>query len=99
LRALVPSRDGLRFDVEGEIVFPPLVPTRETLAIIDRLISIARDELDFEISTGSSGGGSDGSYLAARGLRVIDGLGIDGAGAHARDEHVVIDRIPLRAAL
>lgn len=99
LRALVPYRSGVRLEVAGELVFPPLVPTRATLELIDQLRAIARDELGLEISSGSSGGGSDGSYLASRGLQVIDGLGIDGAGAHAKDEHVLVDRIPLRAAL
>ena len=37
---------------------------------------------------GSAGGGSDGSRLAALGLRVMDGLGVLGAGEHANHEHI-----------
>jgi glutamate carboxypeptidase len=30
---------------------------------------------------------------------VLDGLGVDGAGAHAEHEHIVISDIPRRAAM
>jgi len=30
---------------------------------------------------------------------VLDGLGIEGDGAHAAHEHIVVDGIPLRGAL
>jgi len=30
---------------------------------------------------------------------VLEGLGAEGAGAHAYDEHVLLDSIPVRAAL
>jgi glutamate carboxypeptidase len=30
---------------------------------------------------------------------VLDGLGVDGAGAHAVHEHIIISDIPQRAAL
>ena len=35
----------------------------------------------------------------ALGVPVLDGLGAEGGGAHARDEHVLLDSIPVRAAL
>ncbi|MEM7232775.1 MAG: hypothetical protein AAF517_11395 [Planctomycetota bacterium] len=50
------------------------------------------------MGAGSSGGGSDGSHLSDRGLTVLDGMGIDGAGAHALSEHIRVDRLPFRAA-
>jgi len=30
---------------------------------------------------------------------VLDGLGVEGAGAHAADEHVVLKSLPVRARL
>jgi len=30
---------------------------------------------------------------------VLDGLGVDGAGAHAEHEHIILSDIPRRAAL
>ncbi|MDQ5843755.1 MAG: M20 family peptidase, partial [Acidobacteriota bacterium] len=35
----------------------------------------------------------------AAGAAVLDGLGIEGDGAHATHEHIVIDDIPKRGAL
>lgn len=45
------------------------------------------------------GGGSDGNFTAALGTPTLDGLGAVGGGAHAEDEHVVVDRMAERAAL
>jgi glutamate carboxypeptidase len=98
LLRLVPRDSRARIAVEGGIIFPPMVPTERTEALAALAIRLAGD-LDLRIGTGKSGGGSDGSFLASLGLTVLDGVGVDGGGAHSVDEHVVIDRIPLRAAL
>jgi glutamate carboxypeptidase len=45
------------------------------------------------------GGASDGNFTAAAGIPTLDGLGPRGGGAHARDEHVLVADLPLRAAL
>jgi glutamate carboxypeptidase len=45
------------------------------------------------------GGGSDGNFTAATGVATLDGLGAVGGGAHAEDEHVVVDEMPRRARL
>lgn len=47
----------------------------------------------------SAGGGSDANFLVAQGLPVLDGIGAVGAGAHSRDEHIVIDATIARTAL
>ncbi|MCZ6793428.1 MAG: M20/M25/M40 family metallo-hydrolase [Planctomycetota bacterium] len=99
LRGLRPEHPEARLEVSGSLAFPPLVPTPLSRFLAARVGEIAREELGIDVGAGSSGGGSDGSYLSARGLTVLDGLGVDGAGAHARDEHVVVERLPLRAAL
>jgi len=44
------------------------------------------------------GGGSDGNFAGALGVPVLDGLGIEGDGAHAEHEHIVVDNIATRAA-
>jgi glutamate carboxypeptidase len=56
-------------------------------------------ELGFELGEGAAGGGSDGSFTAALGIPTLDGLGVDGDGAHAEHEHIVVDDLPRRAAL
>ena len=55
--------------------------------------------LGFELGEGAAGGGSDGSLTAAVGVPTLDGLGVDGDGAHAEHEHIVVADLPRRAAL
>ncbi|GAA1655185.1 M20 family metallopeptidase [Catellatospora bangladeshensis] len=45
------------------------------------------------------GGASDGNFTAGVGTPTLDGLGAVGGGAHADDEHVLIDALPGRTAL
>jgi glutamate carboxypeptidase len=40
-----------------------------------------------------TGGGSDGNFSAAMGVPTLDGLGVDGEGAHTLDEHLLISSI------
>jgi glutamate carboxypeptidase len=56
-------------------------------------------ELGVILPEGSTGGGSDGSLIAALGLPTLDGLGPRGGGAHAVDEHIIVDDLPFRLAL
>jgi glutamate carboxypeptidase len=46
-----------------------------------------------------AGGGSDGNFTAALGLPTLDGLGIDGEGAHTDWEHALISSIEPRMLL
>ncbi|HEV8186583.1 MAG TPA: M20/M25/M40 family metallo-hydrolase, partial [Pyrinomonadaceae bacterium] len=55
--------------------------------------------LDFELGEAQVGGASDGNFLAAMGIPVLDGLGISGDGAHAVHEHIEADDIARRGAL
>ncbi len=45
------------------------------------------------------GGASDGNFAAGVGTPTLDGLGAVGGGAHADDEHVLVDALPGRTAL
>jgi glutamate carboxypeptidase len=98
LRTLQPQLEGTRLELTGGIAFPPMIPRPETLDLANKAIERA-GKLGVTFTTSASGGGSDGSYLSAIGCRVLDGLGIDGDGAHALDEHIIVDRFPFRAAL
>ena len=55
--------------------------------------------LGFELGEQSVGGASDGNFAAALDVPVLDGLGIDGDGAHAANEHILISDIIRRGAL
>lgn len=98
LHALEPTIPGTSISVTGGWVRPPLEPTSESARLFER----AREHglrLGLDLRAASSGGGSDGNLVAAMGIPVLDGLGAEGAGAHADDEHVVVSSLPVRARL
>ena len=77
---------------------PPMERTPAIAALFQQAREIGRG-LGLELSEGSTGGGSDGNFTAALGVPTLDGLGARGGGAHADDEHVLIDSLPERAGL
>lgn len=84
--------------VEGGINRPPL----ERTAAVAALYRTARDlagDIGFDLPEGSTGGGSDGCFTAALGIPTLDGLGPQGGGAHAVDEHILVADLPRRVAL
>ena len=98
LAALEPVHPEAKLSLGGGWTRPPL----ERSAGAGRLFEQARTygrELGLELEEESSGGGSDGNLVGAVGVPVLDGLGSEGAGAHAPDEHVLLPSIPLRAEL
>jgi glutamate carboxypeptidase len=96
--ALVPRDPRVRLTVRGGINRPPMERTPAVAALYERASRLAH-ELGRELPEGATGGGSDGNFTAALGIPTLDGLGADGAGAHATHEHVVEDSVPFRAAL
>ena len=98
LAALEPSDARTRLELEGGFTRPPLQPSAGGA----RLFEKAREHglrLGLDLRETSSGGGSDGNLVGALGVPVLDGLGAEGAGAHARDEHVILPSVPVRARL
>jgi glutamate carboxypeptidase len=85
-----------RLRVEATLTHPPMVRS-EAIASLHRQARRAAAEAGFDLGEGSTGGGSDGSYCAALGVPVLDGLGVEGEGAHAATERVRLDRIAPRA--
>jgi glutamate carboxypeptidase len=55
--------------------------------------------LGFDVGEAAVGGASDGNLTAALGVPTLDGLGPVGGGAHARDEHVLVEEMPRRAEM
>jgi glutamate carboxypeptidase len=56
-------------------------------------------EFEHNLEETKVGGASDGNFVGALGIPLLDGLGIKGSGAHTLEEYVEIDDIPFRAAL
>ena len=46
-----------------------------------------------------TGGGSDGNFAAALGVPTLDGLGVDGHGAHSHEEHLLVSSLEPRTRL
>jgi glutamate carboxypeptidase len=98
LRQSQPFDDRVQVNVTGGINRPPLERTAEVAALFEQARAIAAS-LGFELGEAQVGGASDGNFLAALGIPVLDGLGVDGDGAHAAHEHIIASAIPRRGAL
>ncbi len=98
LRSLSAFDPRISLEVLGGINRPPL---ERTDAVV-RLYEKARDlavSFGYELGETQVGGASDGNFVAAMGVPVLDGLGIAGAGAHTLDEHILVSDIAKRATL
>jgi glutamate carboxypeptidase len=95
---LQPQLPGCQVRVTGGMNRWPFEETPAGLALFEKAQAIAR-ALGFEVDKIGSGGGSDGNFTAALGVPTLDGLGALGYGAHALSEYVVLEALPLRAAL
>src|SRR5713226_1410113 len=98
IRNLKPIDARAQLVVSGGINRPPLERTDGVAALYEHARTIAK-LLDFDLGEASVGGASDGNFVGALGVPVLDGLGIEGDGAHAAHEHIAVDGIPLRGAL
>lgn len=97
IRALTPVDAGASIAVEGGFGRPPMERTPRNAALWEAARAAAV-ELGLELEQASVGGASDGNITSLH-TATLDGLGAVGAGAHAPDEHVVLSRMPQRAAL
>ena len=93
--SLQPAIAGTRIMLEGQFSRPPMERTPAIAALFDRARAIGQT-LGLTLTEGSTGGGSDGNFTAALGIPTLDGLGVRGGGAHADDEHILIDSLPER---
>jgi glutamate carboxypeptidase len=98
LREARPTVPGTKVTVTGRWTRPPLEPTPGSALLFAKAREHGR-RLGLHLVEGPSGGGSDGNLVGALGVPVLDGLGAEGGGAHALDEHVLVDSLPIRARL
>jgi len=98
IRALRPVLPGARVEVTGGPNRPPL-EAAASAALFERVRRIAARLGLPEPTRAAVGGASDGNFTAGVGTPTLDGLGAVGGGAHAPDEHVLIDELPGRTAL
>lgn len=98
IRDLQPFDENVKVLVTGGINRPPLERTEAVAALFEKARDIGA-EFGYMLGETQVGGASDGNFVAALGVPVLDGLGISGDGAHRMDEHILIDDIAKRATL
>ena len=98
LRALAPVNPEVRLSLSGGLHYPPLERSAAVLGVFEAARAVAA-EMGLPLEEVATGGASEASFAGALGLPTLDGLGPDGDGAHAEDEHVLIPSLPGRVAL
>jgi len=95
---LTPFDPGAQVVITGGINRPPLERTQNIESLYSHARALA-SLLNFDLGEASVGGASDGNFVGALGVPVLDGLGVQGDGAHAAHEYIIADDIPTRGAL
>jgi glutamate carboxypeptidase len=98
MSSLLPVVPDAVLQVTGGPNRPPLAASSSE-ALFALASSVAAELGLPPLTSAAVGGASDGNYTAGVGTPTLDGLGAVGGGAHADNEHVLVDSLPGRAAL
>ena len=85
-------------EVTGELNRPGYEKDAGIAALLEHARGLAA-ELGIDLQDMHTGGGSDGNFTAAMGVPTLDGLGVDGKGAHTDHEQLYVSSIVPRAKL
>ena len=99
LRQLKPVRPGAKIRYTIESSTPPMEKTEASMKLLSLIREIAGASFKMSLEEGKTGGGSDASIASSLGIATIDGLGPDGEGIHAENEHLVLPSLIQRTAL
>ena len=94
---LTAKTEGVSVEVTGELNRPPFEKSPGGTALFEHAKALAAD-IGFELRDSYSGGGSDGNFTAPF-TATLDGLGVDGEGAHTHYEQMYISSIEPRTRL
>ncbi len=97
IRSLKPTTPGVTLEVHGGMERLPMEPTPRNRALWLRYRALA-EAAGVPVEEGLAGGASDGNFTSLY-TATLDGLGAVGDGAHARHEHIDLDRTLERAVL
>ena len=89
--------EGVSVKVVGELNRPPYEKGNAGAALFEHAKTLAA-EIGFDLADTFTGGGSDGNFTAPH-TATLDGLGVDGQGAHTHYEQMYISSIEPRARL
>jgi glutamate carboxypeptidase len=96
--ALRPTAADVSLEVTRGVTRPVWEPDGRTMALFETARGIARS-VGFDVTSQSAGGGSDGNFTGAMGVPTLDGLGVQGAGGHTLEEHLLVSSLVPRAKL
>ncbi|WP_375457859.1 M20 family metallopeptidase [uncultured Enterovirga sp.] len=99
LLALQPRGPDIKLRITGGMNRPPYERTEAIAALYEQARALAA-EIGLDLGeVPRTGGGSDGNFTAALGIPTLDGLGVDGDGAHTLSEHALVSSFVPRARL
>lgn len=91
--ALKSPDPDVEIKVVGGMTRPPFERGPHIDLLFDKAAAVAAT-LGLTLESGPrTGGGSDGNFTALMGLPTLDGLGVDGDGAHTHQEHLLVSSI------
>ena len=96
--SIEPVNPETELAIQGGFERPPMERTSATVALFETAQVVGR-QMGLTLTEGASGGGSDGNFTSALGVPTLDGLGVEGGGAHSVDEHIRVASLSERAAL
>lgn len=97
-RELKPRAKGARLKFSVESSTPPMEKTKASMNLFSKIMKIG-ESLNMTLEAGKAGGGSDASIASSMGIPTVDGLGPDGEGIHAENEHLLLNSLVERTAL
>jgi glutamate carboxypeptidase len=97
LRTLEPYNPDVKVRITGGLNRPPFEKNAGVAQLFEHAKRLAA-EIGFALEDVYSGGGSDGNFTADR-VPTLDGLGVDGHGAHTLEEHLFISSLVPRFLL
>jgi glutamate carboxypeptidase len=98
LKTLDSFDNRVKIELLGEINRPPMERTEAVIKLYENAQKVA-DSMNYSFGETQVGGASDGNFVGALGIPVLDGLGISGDNAHRLDEFIYISDIAKRATL
>ncbi len=98
IKAISPDDGRVSLEVSGGINRPPMERTDAVVALFEKARETAAS-FGYELAETQVGGASDGNFVGALGIPVLDGLGIAGNGAHTLNEHILVSDVAKRATL
>ncbi len=98
LKTLDSVDNRVKLELLGEINRPPMERTEAVIKLYEHAQNVA-DSMSYSFGETQVGGASDGNFVGALGIPLLDGLGIAGDNAHRLDEFIYVSDIAKRATL